>query len=149
MFKMMNIVESHWNLHLCLLVTRLQGRVESEDVERWAASLNSALDRIEAGGTFKLIVNLHGYESANLQAHKAMRSIIPLTLAEYGLRTALLDLFPPVDPHIQRKRGIVCLAVAHVHHDDGKMQTYARQLGRHNEQFFSDEHAAEIWIASV
>lgn len=145
----MNRAESQWEVSAGILVTRLQGMVTVDDVGRWRSSLEEALAHIEGNSRFRLLVDLHGYEPAAIQAHKEMRSIIPLTLARYGFRTALLDLFEPIEMALQATNGITCTAVAHVHHDESKMAEYARRIGRDNEQFFSDPDAAWAWLQTL
>lgn len=145
----MTLADSSWDAERCLLVTRLQGMTSLEDVRRWKDSLSRALGRIAEGGTFRLLVDLFGYEYAILTVHKEMRSIVPLMLAAHGFRTALLDLFDRVDLPTTRTRGITCVAVAHVNHDVDKMAEYDRRLGRANERFFSDSNTAQDWIQSL
>ena len=61
-----------------LLTTRLTGVVTTEDVQRWKESLERDAAAIPDGGTFKLLLDLCGYEPADIEAHKAMRAVIPL-----------------------------------------------------------------------
>jgi hypothetical protein len=138
--------ESTWDAARRLLVTRLQGHVGVEDVRRWVDSLHAALGQIEDNSVFKLLVDLRGYDSATLDAHKQMRVVVPGVLARHGFRTALLDLFDPVDVPLTRTRGITCVAVAHVHHNADEMAEYDRRLCRANERFFTDPVLAERWI---
>ncbi len=145
----MATAESTWDASRRLLVTRLQGTVSVDDVRHWKASLQRELDRIEDNAQFKLIVDLYGYAFRDIGAHKEMRIVIPLTLASYGFRTALLDLFDPVDLPLQKTRGIACIAAAYVHHDLYRMQEYNRQIGRANERFFTDYGEAEAWIQAL
>lgn len=141
--------ETTWDTAENLLVTRLQGDITVEDVRRWQTSLQSALSQIAPEGEFKLIVDLYGYELKDIAAHKEMRTVIPLTLADYGFRTALLDLFDPVELPLHKTRGIICQAVAHIHHDAYKMAEYERRLGRANERFFTDYEQAKEWIQTI
>ncbi len=133
-----NIAEGSWDAGASLVVARLAGTVSVEDVRGWKRSVERALARIEAGSRFKLIVDLRDYEFAEIAAHKEMRTFVPLTLARYGFRTGLLDLFEPLDLALERTRGIACFAVAHVHHDPDKIAYYALRLGRTCERFFTD-----------
>jgi hypothetical protein len=142
-------IESRWEPDGGILTTRLQGRVTVEEVKGWAALLAEAIGRIPDDTPFKLLVDLCEYEPAELEAHKAMRMVIPLTLAQHGLRTALLDLFEPVALPLQTVRGVRCTAVAHVHHDESKMGEYERRLGRAKERFFTDAAEAEEWLATA
>ncbi len=143
------IAEGSWDAAASLVVARLAGTVSVEDVRRWKGSVERALARIEAGSRFRLIVDLRGYEFAEVAAHKEMRTFVPLTLALYGFRTALLDLFEPLDLALERTRGIICFAAAHVHHDPDKIAHYAQRLARPCERFFTDRGEAEVWIRGL
>lgn len=132
-----------------MLTSRLGGGVSIGDVRRWKASLERELARIPDGARFRLVDDLSGYEIADLEAHKERRVVMPLTLAAYGFRTALLDLFDPVELPITTTRGIACVAVAHVHHDAEKMRQYNERIARENERFFTDAASAEVWIGGI
>jgi hypothetical protein len=129
-----------------IFVSRLSGSVTTEDIEQWKGLLTAELERVPRDGRFKLLSNLQGYEPASLDAHKAFRSILPEILMHYGFRPAFLDLFGVTDAVVQATRGVVCTAIAHVHHDAEKMNGYQQDLGRPNEQFFTDADAAEAWL---
>jgi hypothetical protein len=146
---MIATIASNWLPQSRLLTTRLQGTVGLDAVEGWRRGLHAALDRIEANTIFKLLSDLSNYEPADLAAHKVMRVVIPQTLANYGLRTALLDLFDGDEIALEKTRGIRCIAVAHVHHDEGKMTAYESKLSRPNERFFSDAEQARTWLLEV
>ncbi len=145
----MKIADSLWNPMDRVLATRIGGNTDLAGVAEWRGSLARELSRIEDGSTFKIIVDLRGYEIADLAAHQEMRAIIPLTLAEYGFRTALLDLFEGVELPLRNRYGISCVAAAHVHHDEGKMTAYDRELGRSNERFFTNYRRALEWIQAT
>lgn len=78
-----------------LLETGLAGTVQSDDVEAWTVELTRALDGLPDDSTFALIFDLRTYESGTLDAHKAMRTVIPDALARHGMRPAYIDLFDP------------------------------------------------------
>lgn len=141
--------QNFWDRQTQILTVCLNGPVGVTEVRMWKDGVQAELAKIPDGTTFKIIINFHGYEMAEIDAHKEMRSFMPLTLADYGFRTALLDLFDPIDLLLQKIRGIQCVAVAHIHHDAGKMNEYDRQLGRGNEGFFTDAAAAEAWILKL
>lgn len=141
--------DAAWDAAARTLSTRLSGPVSEADVRSWEAALAGALARIEDGGVFKLLYDLRFYEPADLDAHRAMRTVVPLLLAAHGFRTAILDLFEGADLPLTTARGIRCLAAACVHHDAGKMTEYERRLGRPTERFFTDRAEAETWLASV
>lgn len=132
-----------------LLITQLGGRVTVPEVEKWHNGFNQALAQLEAGQQFKLLVNLTDYDPVDIPTHKAMRDIIPLKLAQYEFRTALLNLFENVDLPLSSTDSITCQAVAHVHHDADKMNEYRDRLGRANEQFFTDVELATKWIKEL
>lgn len=132
-----------------ILTTRLTGTVTTADVARWKESLARDAEQIPDGGTFRLLLDLRGYEPADPDAHKAMRVVIPLFLADYGFRTALLDLFPGTELPLHNLRGITCTAFANVHHDATKMATYEERLARANEHYFTDADAARAWLESL
>jgi hypothetical protein len=145
----MKTIETTWHPENRLLITRLQGKVDSADVARWKDSLDVALARIENNTGFKILVDMRHYEYASLDAHKTMRVIIPLTLAQYGFRTGLLDLVEAGELALHHTRGISCSAVAHVHHDEEKMSLYQSRVGAVNEGFFNDAGQAESWIRGL
>jgi hypothetical protein len=146
---LMKDANSIWNPNDRVLVTRIGGVPGHAEVANWRGSLARELSQIEEGSTFKLIVDFRGYEVDDLAVHQEMRVIIPITLAEYGFRTALLDLFEDADLPLRNRYGISCTAVAHVHHDEGKMREYDRKLGGTNERFFTDFRLAEDWIRAA
>lgn len=143
------VADTTWNAHAHTLVTRLRGAMTIDMVRLWREGLAHALEGLTDDTRFKLIVDLRDYEPGDMAAHKEMRVVIPLMLAEHGFRTALFDLFEPVDVPARMTRGIVCVAVAHVHHDAGKMEEYNTRLGRERERFFTDYPAAVSWIEGV
>lgn len=141
--------ETLWNAETNLLITRLHGIVMLHNVQSWIASLDEARALIPPDTRFRVIQDFYGYEPANLQAHKLMRPVMPLMLAQYGFRTALFDLFDSVDVPFSIDAGRRCVAVAHVHHDAGKMTEYEARLGRETERFFTDPAAAHEWITRL
>jgi hypothetical protein len=138
-----------WEPQIQLISTRLTGNIHLEDVVRWEAGLQQALAQIEENGAFKLLVDLSGYELRDMAAHKAMRVVIPQLLAAHNLRAAVLDLFPEAEVKLQRTRGIICRAVANVHHDHDKMAEYERTLARSYQHFFTNADEARTWLLSL
>ena len=121
----MATVESQWDPGRALLVTELKGPVDVEAVKAWRAGLQEQVDRIPDGTRFRLLLDLTGYEPAGLDAHKAMRTVVPDLLVAHGLRPAFLDLFPEApEPAITAEREVVCVAFANVHQDETKMSRY-------------------------
>jgi hypothetical protein len=139
----------HWDAAVDVLISRLSGVVSVADVERWKVGLAAAIAAIPDGGSFRLLSDLSGYEPAGLDAHKAMRTVIPFLLAEHGFRTGLVDIVGAEEPPITTTRGITCMAVAHVHHDAGKMALYQERVGSANESFFTDAVAAQGWLSQM
>jgi hypothetical protein len=137
-----------WDAAGGVLVSRLSGTGCVADVERWKVGL-AAVAAIPDGGSFRPLSDLSGYEPAGLEAHKAMRTVIPLLLAEHGFRTGLVDIVGAEEPPITTTRGITCVAVAHVHHDTGKMALYQERVRSANESFFTDAIAAQGWLSQM
>jgi hypothetical protein len=138
-----------WDAADGVLISHLAGTINVADVERWKAELGAAVAVMPDGTSFGLLSDLSGYEPAGLEAHKAMRTVIPLLLAEHGFRTGLVDLVGAEDPAVTTRRGITCVAVAHVHHDAGKMALYDERIGRATERFFTDPVAALAWVRAA
>ena len=142
-----NTVSSvRWDAADRVLILHLTGTVSVADVERWKAELEAAVKRIPEGTAFRLLSDLSGYEPADLEAHKAMRTVIPLLLAEHGFRTGLVDVVGAKEPVLTTTRGITCVGVAHVHHDAGKMALYQEHVGSATEHFFTDPVVALVWV---
>ena len=131
----MIIRDSKWIAGQSLLVTRISGEVEMQDVELWENSLTLALSQVADYGVFKMLIDLHGFKAANIQVHKKFREIIPLTLSRYGWRVGYLDMFPEASVTLINERGIQCMAAAHVHHDASKINLYESEYSGPNERF--------------
>jgi len=140
---------SQWISKEKLLITNLSGPVDREDIAIWKHMLLQAQDEIPDGSRFKMYINLYGFKAADMEAHKAMREVVPRTLARYGFRAGYVDLFDNVELPLQCHRGIQCLAAAHVHQDDTKIGLYRERFGSETEQFFTDPLLAETWIRAV
>lgn len=145
------IAKTDWEPASRLIITQISGDMDKEDVIRWEKSLYNALDQIEAGGTFSIFVNLHGFTAVNLDAHKHFRSIIPLTLAGYGWKVGYLAMFEEEAAQlaITSKRNIQCVAAVHCHQDETKIGKYESLYSSVNERFFTDPEKAEAWIRNV
>lgn len=127
------------------IMSRLSGTVDEADVARWIELLDRAFTWVPDGTEIVLLSNLHGYEPASVDTHKAMREVIPTRLAAHGFRTGLVDL---VDEQVDVNPTprIVISKVAHVHHDETKMATYQAKIGGDQERFFSDPAHANAWL---
>lgn len=142
-------ISSEWIKEESLLITHLNVKATEEDIQYWKETLASALNLVEANSGFKLLVDLYGYEGATMDAHKAMRTVIPSTLADYNFRAGYLGLFDNVEITLKKTRGITCTAAAHVHQDATKINLYQERFARENERFFTDYAAALNWIRSL
>lgn len=133
-----------------LLVTELHGTVDVDEVQRWADALLTEVDALPTGGRFRLLFDLTGYEPASLEAHKAMREVVPRVLARHGLLPAVAGLFPEMpDPEVTVERGVVVEAFANVHHDPTKMARYEELIATPTQRFFTDRRQAEGWLRTV
>lgn len=145
------ITESVWYPEKRLVVTQISGEVEIHDIEKWENAFRSTLEQIEESTTFKMFVNMYGFNAMNIEAHKRFRGVIPLTLADYGWKVGYVDLFEEEAKTITYKntRGIQCLAAAHSHQDEIKMNKYETLFGCGKEHFFSDPTRALQWIENL
>lgn len=143
----MKQLESTWDRDAALLHSRLVGCVTVDDVATWQASLRVATDAIPTGTRFKLLFDLHGYEPAALDAHRAMREVIPRLLLHTGMRPAVLGLFDDAPAVTAEPTPRVrCTAFANVHHDPDKMARYEATVGTTDQRFFSDVATARAWL---
>lgn len=142
----MIVTQSNWNSKEKLITTQISGDVTLADVQEWGASLQEALNEVPDNGSFKIMVDLHGFQAVNFEVHKAFREIIPHTLSHYGWRVGYLDLFPEANVTLTNNRGIQCKAAVHVHHDETKIRNYDENYSRENERFFIDPTVAKQWI---
>ena len=135
-----------WDAADGVLISRLSGTVSVAEVEHWKAELEAAVVRIPDGAAFRLLSDLSRYEPAGLEAHKAMRTVIPGLLAAHDFRTGLVDMVGAEEPPVTTTRGVACVAVAHVHHDPAKMALYQERVGSAKEGFFTDPIMALAWV---
>lgn len=146
----MKRLESHWNPLTATLRTELRGAVSVDDVDVWQAALRRAVADLPPGTRFRLLFDLRGYEPGTLDAHRAMRGVVPEILASHGMRPAVVDLFDDAaEPAVVQTRGVVCTAFANVHHDVEKMRDYEQRIGGRSQRFFADIDEAERWLASA
>jgi DNA-binding transcriptional ArsR family regulator len=140
-----------WRAESRLLITELAGQVTLETVNAWQEELLETSERIPAGSTFTMLVDLRGYEMGEVErsVHRVMREVIPRLLAAFGFRPGYLDLFEPSQEIAVTRQQATCVAVAHVHHDADKMAGYNERLARSNERWFTDRAEAERWIHSL
>ncbi|HEX2052622.1 MAG TPA: hypothetical protein VHJ78_02705, partial [Actinomycetota bacterium] len=141
------VTASDWDPQKRILRTALKGPVSTADVAAWKDGLARAVGGISAGSDFGLLLDLVGYEPADLGAHKAMRTVIPELLASHGMRPAFLDLFEDApEVPVSVENGIRCVAFANAHHDKDKMAGYTQRIGRNEQRFFTDVDEAYAWI---
>lgn len=142
------ITETTWYPEKRLIVTHISGDIEKDDIEQWEKSLQNTLDQIEDNSTFKIFVNLHGFNAVNIDAHKKFRGIVPLTLADYGWKVGYVGLFEEEAKTMVYKntRGIQCIGAAHSHQDETKMGLYETRFSSEREHFFPDPTQARQWI---
>ena len=138
---------STWDVATGILRTDRTGPVTTADVAQWRDGLHRALANIPDGTNFRLLLNLSGFAPVTIDAHKAMRTVVPEILARNGLRPAFIDLFDErPEMVITTSRGVRCSAFANVHHDAAKMTDYEQRIGKPNQKFFTDVAAAEAWL---
>ena len=144
-------IHSEWHPEKRLIVTRIGGDVTQDDIKAWEASLHKALSLVEDNSVFKIFVNLHGFKAVNFEAHKSFRTIIPLTLAQYGWKVGYVDLFGEEAKALQlsNNRGISCVGAVHCHQDETKIALYQSNYSRPNEHFYTDPLAATAWIEDL
>lgn len=143
-------IGSTWDAGRRVLETRLSGVVQADDVQRWKEGLVREMSRLAEGARFKLLLDLRGFEPADLDVHKAMREVVPRLLAAHGMRPAFIDLFDErPELAINTSRGIQCVAFANVHHDGAKMRDYEQRIAKPNQRFFTSRTEAEAWIDSL
>ncbi|MPR35097.1 hypothetical protein [Salmonirosea aquatica] len=145
------ITETSWDAGKKLIITHISGAVEKSAIETWEKTFQAALESIPDNGTFKVLVNMYGFEAVDLEAHKRFRGIVPVTLAGYGWKVGYVDLFPEEAKTMKYTptRGIQCVGAAHVHQDSTKMDLYNTRFGRDTERFFTDPDRAREWIESI
>ena len=143
--------EINWYPEKRLLVTQISGDVDQYDVEQWKILFKHAFEQIEDNSTFKIFVNMHGFQAANIDAHKSFRGVVPLTLADYGWKVGYVNLFEEEAKTMTYKntRGIKCVGVAHSHQDETKMSMYESRFGSDREHFFIDPAQARQWIENL
>jgi hypothetical protein len=146
---MEKIMRSEWHSKEHLLITKISGKLNKQDIESWRNSLLTAMSSIPAKSTFKMLVDLYGFEADNMEVHKEFRTIIPSLLADYNYRIDYLDMFPEATVELKRTRGISCIAMANVHHNAEKMSDYQTRFGKYHEQYFTESEAALSWIRNL
>ena len=142
---------SAWDSRSGILRTRLTGPTGPAEVVAWRASLYIAAARLPRGTHFKLLVDIRGYNVADVEppVHQVQREVIPIFLANYHYRTGFLDFFGVKWDFGATKEDAYCVAVAHVHNECGKMDLYRQTLGREDEGFSCRLDEAEAWIKDV
>lgn len=140
---------AHWDSATGLLLVRMTGVPDERDVVRWEAAVQEALAGIPADTRIRVLVDLRGYEVADVPwaVHRRQREVVPRFLLKLGHRAGyltILDAPPAPDPSPGR-----VVAVAHVHHDRDKMDLYQMALSRRNERYFTAPAEALEWMFRV
>ncbi|WP_290792178.1 hypothetical protein [Flavihumibacter sp. UBA7668] len=144
-------IATNWYPEKSLLVTNISGDLEISDIEEWEQSFKTTLDRLEDKTSFKIFVNMHGFRAVDISAHKRFRSVIPLTLADFGWKVGYVDLFEEEAKNMVYRniRGIACTGAAHAHQDETKMDLYEQRFSSERERFFTDPLLAKKWIEEL
>ncbi|RYY58267.1 MAG: hypothetical protein EOO05_16955 [Chitinophagaceae bacterium] len=141
---------TEWNPAILLLHTKITGKADFALVRQWETSLRQAVDSIPDNAHFRVLADLHGFEAASFDVHKYFRTIIPETMAGCGWRVGYLGLFSEADNlPLKNIRNLQCIAAAHVHHDESKINTYQERFGHSREQFFTDPKKALQWLITT
>lgn len=140
-----------WDPRSSILRTRFSGPAGIADVVSWRAGLYAAAALIRRGTSFKLLVDIRGYDVAAIDpsVHRVQREVIPIFLASHHFRTGFIDFFGVKGEISPSKEDALCTAVAHLHHEETKMNLYRQTLGRNVENFFSDLPEAEAWLVDM
>lgn len=146
---MEKIIGTEWQPQDNLIITRLSGLLNTEDIKAWETSLHEALAHIPDNTSFKILVNLHGFTAGHVDVHKQYRNIMPLLLAGYGYRIGYLDMFPEATVELTITRGITCKAMANVHQDETKMNDYEKRFSKAHERYFINSDEALSWIRTA
>lgn len=126
----------------------LKGKISDITIDQWQKSIEDTEMLIPSRQSIKCIFNLYGYEPCNMEVHKKFRDTIPLFLSRHDFLAGYLKLYPELNIPLSTLKGIRCVAVAHVHHDQAKMSGYQQRFAKNNEAFFSNEKEADDWIKS-
>lgn len=143
---MEKIISTTWHPELNLVVTRLSGLLNANDIAHWKATIDETFSGIPDNTTFKILVNLYGFKAVDFEVHKYYRNIIPLLLAAHGYRIGYLDMFPEATVELTNTRGIRCIAMANVDQDETKMNDYNARFSNASEHYFTDPDSALSWI---
>lgn len=145
------LTETNWYPEKRLVVTRISGYLDNNDIEYWEKGFKAALEKIEDNSEFKILVDMFGFKATDLEAHKRFRGIIPLVLAEYGWKVGYVNLFEEEAKAMTFKntRGITCVGAAHAHQDETKMNLYETRFSSTREHFFSNPLQAREWIENL
>ncbi|MEJ8843685.1 hypothetical protein WG954_14940 [Lacibacter sp. H375] len=143
---MEKIIDVKWHSSQQMLVAKLSGKLNAEDIRHWNNLLLGAMDNLNDNSVFKIVVDLHGFEAEDMEVHKQFRTIIPALLADYNYRIGYLDMFPEANIELKQTRGIRCIAMANVHHNAEKMLDYQTRFGNEHEHYFTESDMALAWI---
>ncbi|WP_031527865.1 hypothetical protein [Dyadobacter crusticola] len=141
-------IGTKWYPENKLVVTQVSGDLDEFEIEQWERGLNEIFEELRDGESFKILIDMHGFQAADTAAHKRFRNIIPQKMAEFGWKVGYVNLFEEEADRmiLANYRNIQCIGAAHCHHDAGKMELYERRFSRYNEHFFTDREEARKWI---
>jgi hypothetical protein len=142
-------IQTSWHPNEELIVTRLNGKLGIDDIIHWEKDLLQTMEHIPNDISFKILVDLSEFEAENMDVHKYFRNIIPLLLANYSYRIGYLKIFPEANIQLNKIRGITCIAMANVHHNQEKMTDYQLKFSNTYEQYFTNADKAMKWILSI
>ncbi|MGX5853716.1 hypothetical protein ACWKW6_08740 [Dyadobacter jiangsuensis] len=145
------VIRSDWYPADRLIVTQISGLVDQSDIMVWEQTLNTAFLTVPDSTEVKIFVNLYGFTASDLKAHQYFRSIIPITLASYGWKVGYLAMFPDEAERLTMSyiREIRCIAAAHCHQDETKIEKYQALYSSANEHFFTEPDVAELWVRNL
>ena len=146
---MEKIIDVKWHPANQLIVAKISGKLNREDIQRWEESMLYVVNNLPDNSLFKIVVDLDGFEAETMEVHKQFRTIIPLLLADYNYRVGYLDMFPEAKVELNQTRGISCIAMANVHHNVEKMLDYQTRFSKTHEQYFTETEPALAWIKNL
>lgn len=127
------LIEVKWYSANQLIVAKISGKLNREDIELWKDSLLNVVNNLPDNTVFKIMVDLHGFEADDMEVNKQFRTINPLLLADYNYRIGYLDMFPETNVELKQTRGISCISMANIHRNADKMLAYQTRFANEHE----------------
>lgn len=140
-----------WNANDGIVHTRLTGIQTLASIDAWEQSLDDVTASIRFAAptqTFRALVDIRGYEvdEQDRDVHQRQRVVVPLWLARHGLTVGFFGLYEVENTIVPADDAVRCSRVAHVHHDQLKMDRYNELLASERERFFTDPAEAHRWL---